>query len=112
MSGCGDARNWGIGDIRRVTGRDNLHPGTLNVRLDVPHGLRVDHTLRKEERTDRRPEDLYFECCSILWRGRIVPALIARTSVNFHGDYVLEIMAEWVDDIQTGDSIEVEVKIE
>jgi len=92
-SGVGDASNWPIDQVREVTGYHDLVPGTLNVVLEEPHRLRPDFTLYRECRTDARPEDLHFECCSLLIGADKVRALVARTSTNFHGSAVLEVMA-------------------
>jgi CTP-dependent riboflavin kinase len=82
-----------MAEIREVTAY-SLISGTLNVKLDVPHTLRSDFRLPRERRTDGRPEDLDFERCRLVMRRGNVRALIARTSTNFWGDEVLEIMAE------------------
>ena len=92
-TGLGDAKNWPLEQIRDVTGRANLLAGTLNVELEEPHSVRHDFTLHATSRNDGRYEDLYFEECSLLIGLKKVPALIARTSTNFHGNEVLEIMA-------------------
>jgi CTP-dependent riboflavin kinase len=77
-----------------ATGYENLREGTLNVKLDAPHDLRRDRKLPREDRKDGRGEDLYFEyCCLVIGAGR-APAVIARTSTNYWGPSVLEIMAE------------------
>ena len=47
----------------------------------------------RENRIDKLNEDLLFERCQVLLDGVMVPAWIARTSRNLHGDHVLEIMA-------------------
>src|SRR5712692_2459462 len=91
--GVGDAANWPLKQIRNVTGRYNLIAGTLNVELDEPHSVRCDFTLPVASRNDGRREDLYFEECLLLIGSKRVPALIARTSTNYHGCKVLEIMA-------------------
>jgi CTP-dependent riboflavin kinase len=91
--GFGDASNWGLAEIREVTGY-SLLPGTLNVKLNAPHKIRSDFRLLRERRTDRRPEDLDFERCRLVMEHGTVRALIARTSTNAWGDEVLEIMAE------------------
>lgn len=67
---------------------------SLNVRLDIPYRLRADTLLLCENRIDKLNEDLLFERCQLLLGGVMIPAWIARTSRNFHGDHVLEIMAE------------------
>jgi CTP-dependent riboflavin kinase len=90
----GDARNWSIAEIREATGYNSLIPGTLNVKLDASHTLRSDFHLPREQRTDGRNEDLDFERCRLVMQHGTVRALIARTSTNFWGDEVLEIMAE------------------
>mgnify|MGYP001615959028 CR=1 FL=1 len=92
-SGEGDATKWPTEEIRRLT-RYNLVPVTLNVVLDAPHTLRPDFTLPKEHRSDERQEDLNFERCALMVGADRVRALIARTSTNYHGCWVLEIMAE------------------
>ncbi len=95
--GCGDAANWPMDDILKTVAGcfDRLERGTLNVTLDEPHALRPDFKLLKDERSDRgaRPEDLIFECCRIGTGKGSLKVLIARTSTNYHGDGVLEIMA-------------------
>jgi len=111
-NGFGDASNWGLAEIRQVTGY-SLIPGTLNIKLDAPHRVRSDFFLPKERRTDRRPEDLAFEQCRLLTERGIVRALIARTSTNAWGDEVLEIMAEKhlrsCCGLRDGDQISVEI---
>ena len=96
--GSGDASNWGTDDIRGATGWSRLVDGTFNVRIEGPHTLRPDFHLA---RGDRNPayahthEHLDFERCILLLPGGArVPALIARTSNNFWGPSVLEVMAE------------------
>jgi CTP-dependent riboflavin kinase len=117
-SGLGDARSWEISGIRKATGYDRLKEGTLNVRLDAPHRLRRDYALRREHRKDRREhdEDLYFERCVLVIGTDRVQALIARTSTNYWGPSILEIMAEeMIRDrygLQDGDALEVEVWVE
>lgn len=93
-TGLGCAKTWGIDEIRKATGCPGLQPGTLNVRLDIPYKVRTDALLRRENRIDKLNEDLLFERCQLLFGEVIIPAWIARTSRNFHGDHVLEIMAE------------------
>jgi CTP-dependent riboflavin kinase len=93
-TGLGCAKEWSIGEIRKVTGFPSLQPGTLNVRLDAPHNIRTDALLLREGRIDNLDEDLLFERCQLLLGGVTIPAWIVRTSRNFHGDHVLEIMAE------------------
>jgi CTP-dependent riboflavin kinase len=92
-AGVGDAKNWPLEQIRSLTGRSDLIAGTLNVELDEPHAVRRDYTLHAASRNDGRREDLYFEECLLLIGSKRVPALIARTSTNYHGQKVLEIMA-------------------
>jgi CTP-dependent riboflavin kinase len=93
-AGCGDAKNWGISEIRSVTGYSNLKKGTLNVRLGAEHILRPDYELSRRDRGDGRDEDLCFERCCLVIDACRVPALIARTSRNYWGLSVLEVMAE------------------
>lgn len=93
-SGVGDAANWPLEQIREITGRAGLKAGTLNVKLEEPHFVRRDFMLPAALRRDGRREDLYFEECLLLVSQKIVPALIARTSTNYHGCAVLEVMAE------------------
>jgi CTP-dependent riboflavin kinase len=102
-NGFGDAKNWGIEQIRALTAYDSLQRGTLNVVLDVPHTLRSDFRLPRERRTDGRNEDLDFERCLVVGSsGDSVRALIARTSTNAWGDSVLEIMAEEILRVRLG----------
>ncbi len=110
--GCGDAKNWGIEDIRKATGRNNLHAGTINVKLDAPHCVRPDYWLDKGNRSDGRDEDLCFEKCQLITPNAKVGALIARTSRNYWGDDVLELMLEWLDGVKAGDRVDVEVCVE
>lgn len=115
-TGCGDARSWDISEIRRVTGFDDLKESTLNVRLDAAHNLRPDYTLLRGDRECGRDEDLYFERCCLVIGPYRVSALIARTSRDFWGPSVLEIMAEELlrqrYRLQDGDALEVEVWVE
>lgn len=95
-TGIGDASNWGIEDIQRVTGW-NVVRGTVNVRLEGRHTLRQppDFHLPEKERADGRDEDLSFErCVVILPDERRVRGLIAQTGRHAWGDGYLEIMAE------------------
>ena len=90
-SGTRDAVTWPIDVIRKLVERPNLYEGTLNVELSTPYELSPDYTLAQEE--NNRPEALYFEECQLHLGADIISALIARTSTNFHGSTVLEIMA-------------------
>ena len=85
-----------IDEIRERTGFRGLRAGTLNVTLAEPHTFRPDFTLLNSERRepDHKGEDWSFEVCRIGRHGRSLPTLILHTSTNFHGDNVLEIMAE------------------
>jgi hypothetical protein len=67
-TGCHDAINWCIEDIRSKTGWNRLERGTVNVALDNPYGLRqpADFCLPRNERQDHRPEDLTFELCRVV----------------------------------------------
>jgi CTP-dependent riboflavin kinase len=80
--------------IRRQTGFPRLRPGTLNVKVEKPHAHRKDYTLLPADRPDRYREVWYFELCRISRRQHGIRALILRTAANYHGDCVLEIMAE------------------
>ena len=114
--GLGDATDWGIEDIRRATGRPNLHKGTLNICVGDQYReykLRVDHRLDRTDRSDERDEDLCFERCWLIIAERRIPAVIAQTSRNHHGlNGVFEIMAEWVDGLNPGDAVDVEIRVE
>ena len=117
VAGCGHAgRNWGISEIQKVTGYANLKQGTLNVRLEAEHNLRPYCKLPREDRKDGIGEDLYFEHCCLVIGTHRVPALIARTSTNYWGSSVLEIMAEvMLKDsyrLRDGDVLDVEVCVE
>jgi len=96
VPGCGNARTWEISEIRKATGFYNLVEGTLNVELGAPHILRPDYKLPRENRKDRNDhdEDLLFEHCVLVIGTLRVRALIARTSTNYWGPSVLEVMAE------------------
>jgi CTP-dependent riboflavin kinase len=112
-SGCRDANNWGISEIRKATGFEDLKAGTLNVRLESPHNLRPDYKLLRGNRKDERDEDLFFESCCLVIGSHRVPALIARTTTNYWKSEVLEIMAEEIlrerYDLQDGDVLDIEV---
>jgi len=99
--------------IRERTGFSNLKAGTLNVRLDQPHVHRADYTLAKEERTDGSQEDWRFELCRVSRNDIGVRALILRTTTNYHGNCVLELMAEHglrdFFKLNEGDEVQVEV---
>jgi len=110
MNGVGGAQRWGIEDIRRITENAKLHPGTINVAVHTQHELRRDFTLHRNERQDGRDEELYFESCWLRFRDIRMPAFIARTSTNFHGTWILEVMAELVEGLQAGDEVGVEVE--
>jgi CTP-dependent riboflavin kinase len=115
-AGCGDGSNWGISEIRKATGYGNLKKGTLNVKLEDPHDLRPDYELPRADRKDGKDEDLCFECCCLVIGFRRVPALIARTSRNYWGRSVLEIMAEEMlrerYSLRDGDTFGVEVWVQ
>jgi CTP-dependent riboflavin kinase len=116
VAGCGDGSSWGISEIQKATGYVKLKKGTLNVKLCSPHTLRPDYVLRRQERKDGRDEDLFFERCCLVIGAYRVPALIARTSTNFWGLSVLEIMAEEMlrqrYRLQDGDALDIEVCVE
>jgi CTP-dependent riboflavin kinase len=104
-----------IDEIRERTGFRGLRAGTLNVKLPEPHPTRGDFYLRNSERRkpERGGEDWSFEICRVGRHGRSLKALILRTSTNFHGDNMLEIMAEeylrdWLP-VKDGDSVDVTV---
>jgi len=115
-TGCGDAKNWEISEIQKITGCRNLKKGTLNLKLAIPHNLRPDCKLPRGERKDGRDEDLYFEYCFLVIGSCRVPALIARTSTNHWKSSVLEIMAEEMLRerycLKDGDTVDVEVSME
>src|SRR5579863_9637013 len=94
--------------IRQQTGLKNLVDGTLNLRL--VNGTYVGHPDYIFQRGKYNPdEDTYFERCMV--RG--LPGLIMRTSTNFHGHSVLELMGEvrFRDQyaLKDGDQLEIEV---
>ena len=99
-----------------MTGFPNLKKGTLNVRLEAEYSLRPHCILRREDRKDGIDEDLYFEYCCLVIGACRVPAVIARTSTNYWGQSVLEIMAEEMlresYRPQDGDTVNVEVWVE
>jgi CTP-dependent riboflavin kinase len=74
--------------IRKLTGLHSLLPQTLNIRLPIAYTGTRDFVL--EAKAYSHYEDVYLERCRI--RG--LDALIMRTSTNYHGASVLEIMAE------------------
>ena len=74
--------------IRERSGCPNLQRGTLNVRLADPYPGHTDFEFLAHEHAHH--EDVKFERCRVAG----IPALIMRTSTNFHGDSVLELMAE------------------
>jgi len=80
--------------IRDASSLKDLQPDTLNVRLTEPYVLRPTFTILGSE--VGRDEDYHFEACSIhdLQRLRAFLGLIMRTSTNYHGESVLEVMAE------------------
>jgi len=80
--------------IREASSLRDLQPATLNVRLSAPYVLRPTFTIFGNE--VGRDEDFHFEVCSIhdLKRVRAFLGVIMRTSTNYHGDDVLEVMAE------------------
>jgi len=118
VPGCGNARTWDMSEIREATGNYNLVEGTLNVELEVPHILRPDHKLLREDRKDRpdHDEDLFFERCFLVIGIHRVRAVIARTSTNYWGPSVLEIMAKEMlrqrYRLEDGDTLDVEVWLE
>jgi CTP-dependent riboflavin kinase len=118
VPGCGNASTWEISEIRKATGNYQLVEGTLNLELEVPHILRPDHKLVRENRKDRHDhdEDLFFEHCVLVIGTSRVRALIARTSTNYWGPSVLEVMAEEMlrrrYSLEDGDVLDVEVWVE
>src|SRR5947208_16060315 len=92
-TGLGCAKDWSIGEIRKVTGCPSLQPGTMNGRLDAPHKIRIDALLLREGRIYNLDEDLVFERCQLLLGGVSIPAWMVRTSRDLHGGQMLEIMA-------------------
>jgi len=86
-SGVGNAVTWPIEQIREATGFQELVVGTLNVRLNEPYVPWRDFTFEGGR------ESIYFERCLLLIGDTKVQALIARTSMNYWGDWYLEIMA-------------------
>jgi len=107
---CNASLTWPIEQIREATGRQNLRIGTLNVRLDEPYAVRHDFTLYGAR------EEIYFECCLLLIGRATVEALIARTSVNYWGDWYLEIMSaehlRTAYGLQDEDSVRVQMRTE
>ena len=103
---------WPTDRIREIVGRPNLHEGTLNVQLSDAHIVTSHYTLPREE--NNRAEALYFERCTLFVGEEVIPALIARTSANFHGSKVLEIMADVhirrTCGLHDGDEVSVEVE--
>ncbi|HSM36060.1 MAG TPA: DUF120 domain-containing protein [Longimicrobiales bacterium] len=96
-----------IDQIRATVRLPSLLPNTLNVNLQFPYRLRPDFTISRHDWAHH--EDVSFEAC----RVGDVPAVIMRTSTNYHGDHVLEIMAEVnlreALGVETGDAVEVTV---
>ena len=78
--------------IREASSLKELQAPTLNLRLSAPYVLRLTFTLFGSE--VGRDEDFHFEVCSIhdLKRVQAFLGLIMRT--NYHGDDLLEVMAE------------------
>jgi CTP-dependent riboflavin kinase len=104
-----------IDELRELTGFRELRSGTLNVRLKEPHTFREDFCFTRDKRREPDPkeEDWFFEVCRVSRAGRSTKALILRTSRNFHGDCVLEVMAEeklrdWLP-ANDSDSVQVEI---
>jgi len=112
FSGAGVARQSLeplMADIRRVSGLRELLPETLNVRLGHPYRLHPDPDLTFWAHEWNHPEDVFLQRCRIF----ALDALIMRTSTNYHGDSVLEIMAEQrlraTFGLDDGSQVEVEV---
>src|SRR5690348_10704662 len=80
--------------IRETSSLRDLRPETLNVRLREPYVLRPTFTIHGSK--VGRNEDYHFEVCRIhdLPHFRAFLGLIMRTSTNYHGESVLEVMAE------------------
>jgi CTP-dependent riboflavin kinase len=110
--GTGNSVTWPTTRIREIVGRPDLHEGTLNVRLSVPHKVTAHYTLPRAE--NNRAETLYFERCVLFVGEHVIPGLIARTSTNFHGPKVLEVMADVhirrTCGLNDGDAVSVEVE--
>jgi Domain of unknown function DUF120 len=68
--------------------------GTLNVRLAHPHKHRADFTLRGRDWPKPDREDWFFEECKLTRGDRTIDALILKTTADFWGPKVLEVMAE------------------
>jgi hypothetical protein len=75
-------------EIRRRSGLHNLVPGTVNVRLKHWYPGHLDVTLLAHEHGHH--EHLFLERCQLFGKD----GLIVRTSTNFHGPAVLELMAQ------------------
>ncbi len=80
--------------IREASSLRDLRPETLNVRLREPYVLRPTFTIHGSK--VGRNEDYHFEVCRVhdLPHFRAFLGLIMRTSTNYHGESVLEVMAE------------------
>lgn len=77
-----------IEQIRVVVGLPALLPGTLNIRLPAPYRLVPDFAIGREAWS--HTEDVFFQRCQVA----DLQGLIMRTSTNYHGLSVLEVMAE------------------
>jgi CTP-dependent riboflavin kinase len=100
--------------IRQRTAFPNLQAGTLNVHLGKPHYIQDHHKVKKAENIWwPKREAMWFERCQLRRNNKSIRALIMRTSTNFHGFSMLEIMAECelrdFFSLKDGDEVQVEV---
>ena len=93
--------------IKYRSGISSLIPGTLNLKLAQDHIGYLDIIFLAHEYNHH--EHVFLERCNIFNKK----ALIARTSTNFHGNTVIEVIAQEhlreTYDLKDGDEVEVEV---
>jgi len=93
--------------FQRATG-ENLHPGTVNVKVSAEMPP-VEHFRIRGAEIGEPEQDLLFEVCRIdgLWAYRIRPWDL-KTGSGGHGDDVLEIAcAQRIPNIQNGSPIRI-----
>jgi CTP-dependent riboflavin kinase len=97
--------------LRKKVGMPNLVSGTLNVKLDHPHQHKPDFEFLRAEWPKPETEDWFFEKCEVSFRGKVAIGLILKTTTDYHGPTVLEIMSDkrlkkWFP-LESGDEVEI-----
>ena len=99
---------------------ERFYSGTLNVSI-APHTfemLQPAYTFRQVAWTDLHPpEDFSFSACTVRVRGRSYPGYVyyphpETKKRHFENASILEIISEFIPEIQYGDSVELELNTE